>query len=321
MDIVKQRKKRLMAWLLAIGLCVGMWQGSVQATETVEETGTEDFIESVSDNAGVTETPSETDRNYYYYMEYADQIADDTFRREITYTKEDGSSAQAELIQMENGAYAIEIKDTSPVVSVTFKGVSEGSGEYEHSLLSWSAGNSGTYVAYGSGNTITAGEYGVSGWNWDSISKLDLFWEKILVVMNGDSITEYHESKNTSEGNKCETIRLPSVEAISDADIYDKESGMFFSRWLVQSREGIEVVEGNEYKFSYADAKNYFTEINLIKEYGDNTVPKGGSFALSEKSYSLSDSYSEWMVNDDGYTYSGGIEFYSPGQTYSFTAK
>ena len=37
MDIVKQRKKRLLAWLLAIVLCVSMWQGSVQATEIEEE--------------------------------------------------------------------------------------------------------------------------------------------------------------------------------------------------------------------------------------------------------------------------------------------
>ena len=33
MDIVKQRRKRLMAWILALVLCVGMWQGSVYATE------------------------------------------------------------------------------------------------------------------------------------------------------------------------------------------------------------------------------------------------------------------------------------------------
>jgi len=33
MDIVKQRKKRLMAWILALVLCVSMWQGSVYATE------------------------------------------------------------------------------------------------------------------------------------------------------------------------------------------------------------------------------------------------------------------------------------------------
>ena len=31
MEIVRQRKKRLLAWILTLVLCVGMWQGSVQA--------------------------------------------------------------------------------------------------------------------------------------------------------------------------------------------------------------------------------------------------------------------------------------------------
>lgn len=31
MEIVRQRRKRLLAWILTLVLCVGMWQGSVQA--------------------------------------------------------------------------------------------------------------------------------------------------------------------------------------------------------------------------------------------------------------------------------------------------
>ena len=33
MEIVKQRKRRLLAWILTIALCVGVWQGSAYATE------------------------------------------------------------------------------------------------------------------------------------------------------------------------------------------------------------------------------------------------------------------------------------------------
>ena len=29
MEIVRQRRKRLLAWILALVLCVGLWQGSI----------------------------------------------------------------------------------------------------------------------------------------------------------------------------------------------------------------------------------------------------------------------------------------------------
>ena len=44
MEIVRQRKKRLLAWILTLVLCVGMWQGNVQATEG-------DGVMPVADNA------------------------------------------------------------------------------------------------------------------------------------------------------------------------------------------------------------------------------------------------------------------------------
>lgn len=338
MDIVKQRKRRLMAWILAIVLGVGAWHGSVQATEMIEKavSGNQEILEereatneesgfeagSVSDD--IIEEPEKD--LMYYYIEYRDDMENTDFKREVIHVNQEGTETTGQIIFSEDGFNSVELKDISPIISLIFKGTSKGTkGEYEHALKSWTVSYSGG-AERGAGNTITAKESDNSSWSWELVTKLELFWEKIVVVINGDTAEEYYESKsqNVSDNNmKYETIKFPTEEEIPDSEIYDPETGLFFTEWYVQrsDREDIECMEGNEYLFFYDENQNHYTEINMIKQYRSDIVPRSGSFNLKDNFYILSDSYDEWTVNDDGYSYSGGIEFYSPGETYNFNAK
>ena len=157
MEIVRQRRKRLLAWILTITLCVGLWQGSVYATEGSGE-GTE------LDDTTVA-------------VQYVDNLND---YRKISFSKDN-----IKLLTNENGVFLNLLPDTEE-----FK-ISAKSENYEHKLISWEISGSGA----NNGNTTAI--VPAENYNWNNCDKLEIIWGKTVVVTIGnDEKIAYQEETN-----------------------------------------------------------------------------------------------------------------------------
>lgn len=114
MEIVRQRRKRLLAWILTLVLCVGMWQGNVQA----------------SDVTGGTEIISYWD-NIKVEGEY-----ENTFSLSLT------------------GAKLNESKEILVNSNVEEFIITATTNNYEHKLISWELSGSGDLNETGTDNSI-----------------------------------------------------------------------------------------------------------------------------------------------------------------------
>ena len=326
MGIVKQRRKRLMAWILTIALGVGLWQSSVYATEGTEEESvsgneivedtniqeknvvsdpiletknpvmpmsTEEIsmvAQTVSETGEETEvgseTGSETKSGYSISVEYAEEsMLVDEFKSTYSYTGVNGAvNGVTDIVDIVDGS------------ALTLYGSSSGG---EHELLSWSVHDSGDgLLESGTGKTITLNKY-----NWSSAANLKVYWQKILDITIGN---ERYTRTQTDINTNSTTVPVPEADS---SNIY--QDGKFFSEWVGESGGAITV------EFGSMIYENRTIELKGV--YNSMTVPESGTFALTvtDDNYIL-DPSGTWEVNSDGYTYEGGISFYSDGKEYSF---
>ena len=296
MDIVKQRRKRLMAWILAIGLCVGLWQGSAYAGEVLEEGS------SVSGNNAAEEGVmlAEETGTASYPISYSDNDTSETL------TKQYVINSTGSDIGLKNGG---SISISSTLDSITLTGKSKiGDKEYTHSLISWNVSASGQATSLiGEGNTIS-----FSNFTPDSNSNtMKVVWQKLLVADMDGTETIYQQK---SEDETFATFEFKSVENMSSTEIFSAESGKFFSEWTV---EGQGIGAGNtSVAVSYS---NFIEKKTIGKLYESSVVPATGTYNLTGGKYILGNSSETWTVGSDGYTYTGGITFVGPGKEYTYT--
>lgn len=285
MEIVRQRRKRLLAWILTLVLCVGMWQGNVQATEgdvPVEvTTATLDYGDNLGDSGAVISFPDDS------------------------------------TIRVTDGTISLPANKNS----FTAKAYT---GEYEHYLINWSVSGSGIEGSYNSGkeNPVeTANDQTWIDYNKDeakgAYGRIDLVFGKILVVnitADGEKQEKQVFQQSSEDENTC-YIKLPNKETgILSTD------GKFFSGWGIAGEDGsISPIKNDVHSVTYGDA--LFTESEIVIQglYDSLTVPGTGEYTLSDKFiYTLGNTGESWNIGD-GYTYSGGISFVGPGISYTYT--
>ena len=288
MEIVRQRKKRLLAWILTLVLCVGMWQGSVQAegedggdgaitpTEVVNESNdpvaaseTGDGVMPVADGCNLT---------------YSDNLIDSN-----------GVERKFKINSNETiGTYIVVTNDSTPIE------LTASSNGYNHVLLNWSMEGSGG----GNGNTASIAP--ATGFTWSNCDKLVVTWGKIIVVKEGDSVIGVCYQKSIGDDAQPVTLTLLTDNIC--------QGGMFFSGWNKEIEGG--QVDGNTFTASFDAVKSYYSEVEVSPIYESNMVPESGNFTLNNnQDYELGQG--KWKVNDgaDGFTYEGNISFWVPTST------
>ncbi len=297
MDVVKQRKKRLMVWLLILGLCFGQQGGQVLATEG---TGTEDngsnVEENITDNGEMLgESTSETEQvgDTTVLIPYSDNLVSESQR-----TFSEG------VVLSDDGNLSISVDNSSIEIGATTKG-------QEHLLLEWTMGGSGGQK--GTGKTVSP----ISGYSFEYCSNLNVTWGKVLVLKDaaGNPIAVCAQDSLEQEKN----VSLPqTVEEMSSKGMEICYNGLFFSEWVSSMSGGS--VKDNVFTSDFQNADTYM-ELE-ITTYGKTQVPCSGIFDLYDtETYILGNTNETWTVGDDGYEYSGGISFIGPGSSYSYTKK
>lgn len=283
MEIVRQRRKRLLAWILTLVLCVGMWQGNVQATEgdvLVEvTTATLNYSDNLGDSGAVTSFPDDS------------------------------------TISVIDGTISLPANKNS----FTAKAYTE---EHEHYLINWSVSGSGIEGSYnsGKGNPVeTANGQTWIDYNNDKYAygEIMLQFGKILLVnITADGVEQEKQVfQQSSEEQKICDVKLP----VKETGILSTD-GKFFSQWGIVGEEGaISPIENDSYSMSYGDALFTESKIEIQGLYNSLTVPGTGEYTLSDEFiYTLGNTGESWNIGD-GYTYSGGITFVGPGISYTYT--
>ena len=151
MEIVRQRKKRLLAWILTSVLCVGMWQGNVQAEGedggdgalTPTEVMTTEGVDESENPVIASETTTGTGTKNYILKD--------------VYAVDEGGTRIVGNIKVKIG----DVEKTFPsneTVDITGKIISGGeleqdetaASKYSHKVIAWRDGDSGSYIGNGS---------------------------------------------------------------------------------------------------------------------------------------------------------------------------
>ena len=315
MEIVRQRKKRLLAWILTLVLCVGLWQGNAQASDVTggmpsnepKETGI--FIES---NAGKI----------------------DEFKQSVTYSISKGDTTEETTIETDC-INNINSNSSLIVVGKTILGDDTGQ-EYEHKLLKWEVVDSNNKILDSKTreedfdiNTITPPNSTQEQiWSWDNVAYLKLTWGKVLVVthhiMSGETETGSEKKpyyQRLPEQTDIE-IDLPQVE-----DIF--KDGKFVE-WIDTISSG-NVIGSDRYTIEFGNSyeeQNLYEEqyLYIEKSFGSTKVPRSGTYTLLlNEMYVLGNTDERWTVTSgtqsDGYEYVGGISFVGSGVECTYTKK
>ena len=147
MDIVKQRRKRLLAWILTITLCVGMWQGSAYATEgdesgTVSGNEVEDIVETEVEERNETVTEVED----IIVTESVKKFEDSAVAPEVTvdYGVKMASLEDENVMPVENnGNICITLYDTNDELKMFRTSEANEIGLSSNLLGTWNVGASG----------------------------------------------------------------------------------------------------------------------------------------------------------------------------------
>lgn len=338
MDIVKQRRKRLMAWILALVLCVGMWQGSVYATEG-EGDGNDPVITEGSDESiepqSVEPQNTEPDPNVPVVTnESGDGTSGALYNIEINLTWINGNEESNSTWLSEGDISDNWKKNNGSTWSIANSGntystsayekeklnlsdVYFTNGEYKHNVLNWKYESPTSDVGKNEWKEQNTGEVSVSNivpiqseegnkYYLTAVlgkSVLVTFWESDASG-NIKEDTSLGNSVNIAEGDETSSVTLPSVGS---------KNG-FATGWRVEgSSDPIE----SEFTIEF-DKISEFEEKIRVGAILSKTISSTGKFYLCpDTEYTLSSG--EWKV-DDGYTYSGGTFYISSEEReYSFS--
>ena len=351
MEVVKQRKKRLLAWILTIGLCVGMWHGSAYATEENNDVSVSGNDASVSPNM----ISQEENAIMQMSMEDSGTVVDgnDTIVMEEVPATDTVAYNVILYACDENGNDVIDY----------LRGDVSGGIQADGKLISWGFGDSGTEMQFSSqSNAITgvAYENNVAVNDTESLTLVHniLGWYNKSDVTEGDGLdsskmvygdtldldqvvkNEYSEDGTTVIGKTCEIyavlgksaiVRQPwddqvtsySQEALSgdgasfSVTLPDQEDNMdegIFIGWRNVEDEGdIQEAYNGTYTKAFSEFMNFESNIEFMPVYGWDISEEG--------SYTLYPGNIYGLLNDmeiaDDYTYKSGISFVIEGSEQS----
>jgi len=321
MDIVKQRRKRLMVWILAIVLCVGMWQGSVYATEG-EGDGKDPVITEGSDESiepqSVEPQNTEPDPNVpVVTSEGGDgtQGETTTYNMKFVLTNTDNEdvslnstnfTGKNEFVEWRSGdsghtytaQYGAESLNISNIYFESYMG-------YKHNVLKWKYS-----PLPGKSGEITTGTINVKENIKPNTEAEGNYEEYVLTAILGKSVLVTFWESDAS-GNIKEDTSLGNSVSIAEGDTNLKvtlpnagSTNGFATEWRV---EGKAYSIGSEYAVDFSNI-NEFEKYIQIGAVLSTTISSPGKFYLCpETKYTLSSG--KWKM-DDGYTYNGDRTFF-----------
>ena len=298
MEIVRQRRKRLLAWILTLVLCVGMWQGNVQATEGDVPAGSTQMDEGNGEQEIVnTEESPETANSYNVkiYINGFENVDDGpitTSLNEWDVTNSGGWYASKDNYQ------------GSSLNNVSFT-----HGEYRHNVRKWYVFENNEKKEIKEGATLDdLGSQSVKGY-------VEVYAEvgKSVVInwIAENSSDSLAAAVSVAEGDSDTTVKLP---------VAGNKNG-FIKQWTIDE----ETIDKSEqpYQVNFEAITEFEKNIQAMATLSKQIENEGGTYYLSQDvDYILSKG--SWKVNGgtDGYTYGnsdGNIKFYVPREgEYSF---
>lgn len=290
MEIVRQRKKRLLAWILTLVLCVGMWQGNVMAegedggdgaitpTEAGPTEGGDESAEPVAAsetgdgvmpvaNGDLTVNIVDADGEDVGYMFAAFSVG------EVASKPLEGDMRTflfTGLTKFEEPYYVLMNNDRP----------------YQHNFFGW-------YV----NNKLLPEETETSG----ITSATAMFGASIYVDWGGyASGMPYGQIDIQDEEETVTTPYAPISEG-------EGEKYNFFVGWMADGLDGGPYANGAAVDIPYDQFEKYIYFNTLYSNYIENA----GTYALiTERTFKLASG--TWTIAGDDYTYSGNYEFVVP---------
>lgn len=317
MDIVKQRRKRLMAWILAVVLCVGMWQGSVYATEG-EGDGKDPVITEGSDES--IEPQSVDPQNTEVLYNITINLVDENARAVNGKLK---MTIDGKMCEWSYGGSGIYVNSSeSNITADAFENIISGEDNLEekvieHNILGW-RNDKGEMISdqktldlnkVSENVTSEDGSVEKNGVAYLVLGKyIDItYWE---IADSSGGYSEQNQTENHQE-------KIGDVWSISSPESMYSAIGTFFVNWSTGISGGAEYLQGTNCGY---DSLEFETKLDLYAQY-TNVISEAKSYKLTAgTTYQLNDSDS-WSVGD-GYTYRGGQKFYvMTGGDYSFKSE
>ena len=345
MDIVKQRRKRLMAWILAIVFCVSMWQGNVQATEggdtlsgndlessIISENGTDTLAEgdeqgeAGNEEAGNEEVIVEYPLTIYFFRFLGQDSETQTFWVNASGLTKLGTwkSEFSGVSEMYQGVYS---SDNSILSDMWFEGNENGDTEenlYMHKVIKWE---------------FTPAKEGIVGVATNSLDLNDVAQKdsfELNAYLGKSVILSFYETMENEDGNisyqmiEDENIRSEMLTQEGEGGIANETLTImlprggndkgFISSWQrleeqetgSYPEEGVEpTIPGEAYKgITSFENLEYETELKFVANY-DKVVPSdGGTYYLVPSiAYNFeSGYYTVTLAGDeqgDGFVYNG----------------
>ena len=300
MEIVKQRRKRLLAWILTLVLCVGMWHGTVQATEGTDVTPTEVTPTETTPTEGSDESvnPVPTSETGDGTMPVADT---ELIVNIINYKGENVENISSKLTVGDIQAETSETDSSTFIFTgLTTLGeaslVTEGDFQHQHKFLGWYDGN----------GKILEKDISTTGITNVRV----MFGSSVFIEWSGyGSGMSYGQEEI---GTKEVIVTTPSAPTSEGTG----EDYQFFEGWKSEMLKEPPYPNGASVAIPY---EAFEMNIQFYPSYSSN-VEYSGTYALTaDKTFQLGDGF--WTVAGDGYTYSGGNTFVvTSAGDYVFTA-
>ena len=297
MEIVRQRRKRLLAWILTLVLCVGMWQGNVQAEG---EDGGDGAI-----------TPTETMTT--------EGVSEATEPEKIGYSDNiivEGDVESTTIISLIGAELSITQDFTKEILvdsdAEEFK-ITATTNNYEHKLISWElTGSGGTSELNETGTDKTIKRNKENRWSSYDYG-LYVNWGKIIEIRDEDG-NELGVCFQDSFEEEASAVMITLPE-----NFLECKEGLFFSGWVGDIISGS--IEGNIYTADFNKLKSIYHREVLCKQFDSNIIPGSGTYLLNGNFEYVLGSGS-WKVGNDGYSYSGDQVVYLPADgNYTFTSQ
>ena len=331
MEIVRQRKKRLLAWILTLVLCVGLWQESVQASDVTEEPG---FGEVNTETTG-SEEGTKKKYNVTISLVYKNSESLGEIQADGGCTGNFGTHF-LEWTENDSGNVQIFLEDADPkaVAGGAFK---SSNSEISHPLLGWYDKNGDNFNTFVSDLTLNMiDEKFVSKSSIDEAANVETIGYDVYAVLgksieisfwDGINGSGYGEGNDVGVKNICKVQKsITESSCTFDLPNVGNEQG-YVTEWaIVEFGEEGSIIKktigppGKNHEVNYDD--NFEGEYQIIANKYSKEISQGGNYVLCPGTEYILTSKG-WKVNngEDGYTYGNdnGIVFYVQSkEEYSF---
>ena len=288
MEIVRQRKKRLLAWILTLVLCVGMWQGKVMAEDSGDTTPTEVTPVDETPTEGSDEALETGNESSGENPENVPMVIADGFTVTVVDSKFEDVGSYIESVQV--GQDTAKKSDNiftfeGGLTQLTSASIQSLDSLYQHTFLGW----------YNEENEPLKLDSSTSGMT----SAKAMFGSTVHIDWGS-----YASGENLQQDNaKIQSATVNTKKALA-YQYTEVEGYQFLLGWGTANSGATLYPNDTEVPIYY----NQFEEwIGFLPRYG-TSVDYAGTYPLkSGVSFSLGSG--SWTVTGDDYIYSGYNEF------------